>query len=153
MNMRKMAATLMAGGLLLSLLGSGVGASFTDTATAGMTIHVGTFGIQLSASGPGITVSPDNHTVTFAPDTIQGSGAGSLPFNFTVTSTGTIPALISVSATTPASPFVDLLGSVTPFTLTQGQTHTFNAGLSWPELTNSQLGMSTGITYTISATA
>lgn len=46
-----------------------------------------------------------------------------------------------------------MLAPVADFTLNQGESHVFNAGLSWPELFTADLGMSTVVTYTISASA
>ena len=148
MTLRKIAGLVAAFGLTLGLLGSGISATFTDQATAGMTIQVGTFDIDItSAQG---TVS--GSIVTFSAPDIQSSAAGSAPFAFTVTSTGSIPALIHVISTSPAAPFTDKLGSVADFTLTQGESHVFKAGLDWPELSNAALGKTVSITYTISAT-
>jgi hypothetical protein len=143
----------MAFGLTVGLIGAGVGANFTDSATAVANISVGTFNVDVSTTVTGCTVV-DGTSVTCTLPTIQSSVAGTAAFPFTITSTGSIPANITVAVTTaPAAPFTDALGVVTPFTLTQGQSHLFNGGLSWPELVNAQLGMSTSITYTISATA
>jgi predicted ribosomally synthesized peptide with SipW-like signal peptide len=153
MKLRKIAATLMAAGLMLGLLGSGVGASFTDTATAVANINVGTLNVDISSTATGV-VTVDGTSVTYTCPTIQSSAAGSCAFPFTVTSTGSIPANITVAVTSaPAAPFTDLLGSVTPFVLNQGQAHVFAGGVSWPALGNANLGQSTSITYTISAAA
>lgn len=148
--MRKIATLLVALGLTLGLLGAGISATFTDSATANMSVSVGTFNIDLSSSTPGAVVNGGN--VSFTVPSLQSSAAGSAPFVFTVTSTGSIPALIHVTATTPAAPFTDALGPVADFTLTQGQAHVFNAGLAWPELFNGDLGKSAAVTYTVSAT-
>jgi hypothetical protein len=148
--MRKIAASLVAFGLTLGLLGAGISATFTDSATGTMTVSVGTFNIDLSTTTPGAVVNGGN--VSFTAPTLQSSAAGSAPLAFTVTSTGSIPALIHVTATSPSAPFTDLLGSVADFTLAQGQTHVFDAGLSWPELFNGDLGKTATVTYTVSAT-
>jgi hypothetical protein len=143
----------MAFGLMVGLIGAGVGANFTDSATAVANISVGTFNVDISTTVPG-AVTVDGTSVTITCPTIQSSVAGTCAFPFTITSTGTIPANISIAVTiAPAAPFTDALGAVAPFVLTQGQSHLFNGGLAWPELTNTQLGMSFSITYTISATA
>ena len=153
MSVRKFAGLLMAFGLTVGLLGNGVGAAFTDTANAVANINVGTFNVDISTTDPS-AVTVDGTSVTITCPTIQSSAAGQCAFPFTITSTGSIPANVSIAVTTaPAAPFTDLLGAVSPFVLTQGQSHLFNGGISWPELTNAQLGMSTSITYTISATA
>jgi hypothetical protein len=148
--MRKIVTTLVALGLTLGLFGAGISATFTDSATADMSVTVGTFNIDLSTSTPGAVVNGGN--ISFTVPTLQSSAPGSVPFAFTVTSTGSIPALIHVTATTPTAPFTDMLGTVADFTLTQGQSHVFDAGLSWPELVNDDLGKSATVTYTVSAT-
>jgi hypothetical protein len=147
MTLRKIASVMVAFGLVLGLFGAGISAQFTDSATAGMNINVGTFNVDISS--PQGTVS--GSTVTFTAPTIQSSAPGSAPFAFTVTSTGSIPAVVSVSATSVAAPFSDILGPVATFTLSQGESHVFNAGLQWAELFNADLGASRSITYTVSA--
>jgi hypothetical protein len=145
---------------MLGLVGAGVSATFTDGATAAMNVHVGTFNINVSSAQGAVACTPglpgqetgSACTITYNAAEIRSSVASSAPFAFTVTSTGTIPALIHVTATTPPAPFTDVLGAVADFTLTQGESHTFNAGLGWPELFNGDLGDSASITYTILAT-
>ena len=158
--MRKLMAMMAAFGLVLGLFGAGISATFTDSASATMTVQVGTFNINLSSAQGTVDCLPGTPgqtgvtcTVVYSPAEIQSSAAGSLPFVFTVTSTGTIPALIHVTATSPDAPFVDMLGAVSDFTLNQGENHVFSAGLSWPELFNGDLGDTTSITYTIAASA
>jgi hypothetical protein len=158
MSIRKVAGLLVAFGLMVGLISSGVGASFTDSATAVANIHVGTFSIAISSTTPNAVVDGvvggNAKTVTLACPTIQSSAAGTCPLEFTITNTGSIPANITVAITSaPASPFTDILGPVTPFQLAAGAHQDFNGGVSWPTLTNSQLGSSTSITYTITATA
>jgi len=62
--MRKIAATLVALGLTLGLLGAGVSATFTDSASANQQINVGSFAIGLQSDTPGASVSPDGKTLT-----------------------------------------------------------------------------------------
>ncbi len=160
MTLRKIAGLLAAFGLTLGLIGAGVSATFTDGATAQMSVHVGTFNIDVTSEQGAVTCTPGQPgqetgaacTITYNAAEIQSSVASSASFVFTVTSTGTIPALIHVTATTPPAPFTDVLGAVADFTLNQGESHTFNAGLGWPELFNGDLGDSASITYTILAT-
>jgi len=151
--MRKIAATLVALGLTLGLLGAGVSATFTDTASATMAVHVGTFDITMTSSQGTVScpVGYDSCTVTYTAPEIQSSAAASAPLTFTVTSLGSIPAKIHVTATTPGAPFTDLLGSVSDFTLAQNASHVFNGGLAWPELFNASLGATASVMYTISA--
>lgn len=48
MKTRKFATLLAIAGLSLTLIGAGLGATFTDSATAGMTVQVGTFNIDIT---------------------------------------------------------------------------------------------------------
>ncbi len=152
--MRKIAAMLVAFGLTLGLLGAGISATFTDSATATTSITVGSFNIDISTTQVG-AVTVDGSSVTFTCPDILSSGAGSCALPFTITSTGSIPADLLVTANTPASPFSDLLaaGEKSPnvIHLTQGQHHDFAAGLQWGALTNANLGQAVSITYTINA--
>jgi predicted ribosomally synthesized peptide with SipW-like signal peptide len=156
MTLRKLAGLLVAFGLMLGLIGAGVSAQFTDNATAQMSVRVGTFDITLSST-QGTVSCPlntfDSCTVTYTAPEIQSSAPASAPFSFTVTSNGTIPANITVSAVvTGGGPFSDSLGAVAPFQLTNGQSHVFSGGLSWTELGMSDLGTTHSVTYTILAT-
>ncbi len=155
MSLRKVAGLLMAFGLAVGLIGAGVGASFTDSATAVANINVGTFGISIDSTTPNAVVSNANHTVTCPTVSIMSSAAATAPCEFTVTSTGTINPTITITATTPASlgtnAVTSLLAIPTPFVLTTPQS--FNGGLSWGVLDNTALGQSSSITYTISASA
>jgi hypothetical protein len=162
MQLKKLVGLFSMAALSLTLVGAGLSATFTDSGAATLDVEVGSFNIDLTAPvGQGIVSCPpgipgQNETtcsVTYDAGTLLSSAAGSKPFVFTVTSTGSIPALIHVSATVPDAPFTDVLGPVGDFTLTQGQSHEFNAGLQWSELGNLNLGTTASITYTISATA
>jgi hypothetical protein len=150
---RRIVVPAALGALALGLVGTGIQASFTDRATTSESVSVGTFGIEVSATQQGAVVSPDKHSVTFTVPTIMASAASSAPFQFTVKSTGSIPALIHVTQTAPLAPFTSLLANpVADVTLDQNETQVYDAGLSWPELTNADLGKTTSITYTIDAT-
>jgi hypothetical protein len=144
-------------GLVVGLIGGGVGAAFTDTATAVANINVGTFGMTISAVAPTggtAVVSLDLHTVTISCPTIQSSAAGSCVSAITITSTGSVPLKFGVAVSAVTSPFTSAQGPlpmVANPTLTQGQTFVFNGGLVWPELGNAQLGQSYSVTYTITA--
>ncbi len=150
MNLRKIAGLLAASGLTLGLIGGGVGAVFEDEVTATQNIKVGTFGCAIVDATPGATIAGDGSWVLYTAPEITRSSAGSAPFSFTVKSTGSIPATMHVTRTTPAAPFT-AIGSV-PADVTPGVqgTHVYNGGLQWPVLTSSQLGMTASITYTVS---
>ena len=150
MSLRKLAG--LAAGLALSagLIGSGVSAAFTSSVSAAQAINVGTFGCQITASSAG-TIASGNTSVTYDAPTIISSAASSSPFTFTVTNTGSIPAKLHLTQTVPAAPFTSLLAApVNDVILNQNDTHTYNAGLSWPELTNDNLGQSVSISYSVS---
>src|ERR1035437_2467901 len=98
MSLRKLAGLAAGFALTVGLIGGGVSAAFTSTVSAIQNIHVGTFGCVITS--PGLT-AVDN-TVTFNAPDIQSSAAGNSLFDFTVTSTGTIPVVLSISATGPA---------------------------------------------------
>ena len=155
-KMRRVAAGLAIAGFGLSLLGAGVGAVFTDSGSATENINVGTFGISVSSTTAGaVVVNGGNgvHTVTYSAPTIQSSAAGSAPLNFTVTSTGSASATVNVSCVMSGDPtFTDLFGAQAPVTLaTSGSSHTYTGGISWPVLTNADLGQSATDTCTITA--
>ena len=147
MSLRKLAG--LAAGLALSagLIGSGVSAAFTSSVSAAQAINVGTFGCQITASSAG-TIASGNTSVTYDAPTIISSAASSSPFTFTVTNTGSIPAKLHLTQTVPAAPFTSLLvGPVNDVVLAQNGNHTYAGGLSWPELTNSNLSQAVSISY------
>jgi hypothetical protein len=159
MSVRKIAGLLMAFGLTIGLIGGGVGAAFTDSATAVANINVGTFGITVSSATTGAvvvntgTAGSDVHTVTYSCPTIQSSVAGSCALQFTVTNTGSMPLTITVAASSPAAPFTAVAVAAGPTPIAVSGHVDFNGGIAWPVLTDAQLGMSTSVTYTITATA
>jgi predicted ribosomally synthesized peptide with SipW-like signal peptide len=148
MNVRKIAATLGVAGLTLGLLGAGVGAAFTDSATAVQNIKVGTFQCQISSTTPNAVVSTDKHSVTYNAADIMTSAAGTSPFSFTVSSMGTIPVLVHVTQTTPVTPFTSLLAAPADVTLAAFASTTYAAGLQWPVLGSADLGKAVTISYT-----
>ena len=149
--LRTAAVLLAAGGLGFGLVGAGVRASFSDNASVTENIKVGTFSIALSTTTPGAVVSADLHSITFTAPDINSSAAGSAPLAFRVTSTGSIPATVTVTASSLAAPFSDLLGAQAPVTLGQGAFHDYSAGIGWSVLGNANMGQAVSITYTISA--
>ena len=156
MSLRKVAGLLGAFGLMAGLIGGGVGAQFTDQVTAVQNIHVGTFGCEITDASPtpAAVIAFDKKSVSYTAPDIASSAAGSAPFSFTVTSTGTIPALLHVTQTTPSDTlFTSLLPApVTDVTLAQNATKTYNAGLQWNELGLANLGEHVSITYTVACT-
>jgi len=156
LSARKFAGILMVSGLVLGLIGSGVGASFSDSTTAKLSISVGTFGIVINSTTPNAVVTPtapNGASVTYTCPDIESSAAGNCPLAFTITSTGTMPANITVAATAVAAPFADMLAPVAPYVLAGGGHTDFAGGISWGVLGMTDLGQSVSITYTITATA
>jgi hypothetical protein len=139
----------------LFLVGSGVTAVLTDQGTATESIRVGEFGfeIEMSSTTPGAVVAPDKHSVTFTAPDITSSAPGTVPFTFAVTFHGVGPANIHVTQSNPGAPFTSLLvDPVADVQLDDGETHAYDAGLAWPELSNADLGRTLTITYTADAT-
>lgn len=159
MSLRKIAGLLAAFGLALGLIGGGVGAAFTDTATAAQSITVATLSCQISAaSGPGSFSGIGSHTLSYTAPLITAS-TGSAPFSFTVQNNGGIPEAVSVSA----GPISELPSYVVgPFSApapvptgatvlaNNGDTVAYTAGLSWAGLTNADMGQTVSVTYTVS---
>lgn len=145
-----------AGGLGFGLVGSGVRAAFTDSATATESITVGTFGILLSSTTPGVVVggSKGAWTLTLNSPAITSSVAGNAPIEFTVTGNGSIPAIVHVAkGAAPASPFSDLM--TTPpanVTLANGAHQDYNGGIAWTTLSSADESKSATVVYTITAT-
>jgi len=155
MTVRKVAATLVAVGLTLGLIGAGVSASYSDSATAAENVHVGTFDIEISSTAPNAvvvnTASPSLHTVTLPLVEIGSSVAGSQALPFAIKNIGTIPATVKVTMTTPPAPFTSLLAApVADASINGGQTVNFAGGLQWPMLVNADLNKAATITYTAS---
>ena len=109
MSLRKIAGLLVAFGLTVGLIGGGVAASFSSSLTASQTITVGTFGCIIDSASAGAVINDTKTAVTLDSGTINSSAAGSAPFSFTVKSTGSIPVTVSVTQTTPPSPFSSIL--------------------------------------------
>ena len=94
MSVKKVAGLVAGFALVVGLIGGGVSAAFTDSVSAVQNIHVGTLACSISsASG---TVVGKTLTYTVVPD-IASSAPGSAPFSFTVSNTGTIPAVLLAS--------------------------------------------------------
>ena len=155
MNIRKTAGALAALGLTLGLVGAGVSASYSDGATATQSVKVGTFDIEISSTDTNAVVvnqtNPSLHTVTLPVVEITSSAAGSKALPFAIKNTGTIPATVKVTMTTPVAPFTSLLAVPVPDqNINAGQSAAYAGGLQWPMLENTDLNKSATITYTAS---
>lgn len=152
----RIAAAIASVALGVALVGGGVYAAYSDTATATDSVAVGAMDIAVSSSNPSAVVVNDStgathaHTVSLTNPDIASSLAGSSALPFTVTSTGKIPAKIHVEQTTPVAPFTSLLAPpIADVTLNQGEHHDYAGGLSWPALANADLSKTATITYNI----
>ena len=152
MNLRKTAGLLMAFGLVIGLVGTGVGASFVDQVKATENIEVGTFGCEITA-GDG-TIAPDGASIDHNAGTITSSAAGNAPFTFTVKNFGSIDQQLMVTAS-PAtgslsSKFTAMtLAPASPVALAAGASQVFTTGIEWTELDSSDLGDSGFIRWTV----
>ena len=153
MNLRKTAGLLMAFGLVVGLVGTGVGASFVDQVKATENIEVGTFGCEIT-DGDG-TISVDGSTITYDAPTITSSAASNAPFTFTVKNFGSIGQQLTVTAS-PASGSLNsskftamTLAPASPVALAAGASQVFNTGIQWTELNSSDLGDSGFIRWTV----
>ena len=170
MNLRRTAAFVAAAGLTAGLVGAGVSASWTDSATAAGTFTVGTLHCAVSSTDPSAVVSGNSVTITAPP--ILSSAAGNYLTSMTVTNTGSITEVVhwteATSGTLPANRWSptgpmgyatgagsDLLS--TDLTLNGGASHTYangigfiwaNAGGSGVQLGNADEGMTATVTYT-----
>jgi predicted ribosomally synthesized peptide with SipW-like signal peptide len=144
MNLRKTAALLAAAGLTAGLVGAGVSASWTDSATAAGTFTVGTLHCAVSSTDPSAVVSGNSVTITAPP--ITSSAAGNYLTSMTITNTGSITEVVSwteaTSGTLPANRWQptgpmgyatgagsDLLS--TNLTLAGGASHTYANGIGF----------------------
>ncbi len=156
-KMTRVAAASGAGalGLALIAMGSGVGASFTDSAAANAKIATGTFGCQLSSTDSSVVITNGGHTATVDLGTINSSAASSKTAPVTVTNTGSIALATAWSEATTGN-ILGGSGAISPAptaaaaALGAGATQTVNIGFEWTELQNSDLGRSGTAVYTVS---
>ena len=146
MKLGRTITTVAVGGAALALIGAGVASTFTDSGSATEKISVGTFGCALSSTDPSVNIVGNSISITLP--TILSSQAGSETAPFTLTSTGSIPAY----ATWSASQTGNLSGRFTPLAapaaaaLTAPENAT--GGFSWTELQSADLGTSGAVVYT-----
>jgi predicted ribosomally synthesized peptide with SipW-like signal peptide len=170
MRKSRMFAGLMAAAALgVGLIGYGVHAAFTSSGTASASVAVGTFGLDIPAGVANATYGPAgcNHTlanpctsITVNQPTITSSGAGSAPLSFTIANLGTIPAngvTMTASDTFSSAAFSDLYAGL-PTGLSSGlaagaTSAPISAGIGWTALSDSDLGKSESVTYTVNAGA
>ena len=96
MNLRRIAAALAVAGLAIGLIGAGVAAQYTDTASAYLNAHVGTLTCLVSSSDPNAVVSPDGHSLTITmPDILSSASTAYFVQDVTLTNTGSIAEAIT----------------------------------------------------------
>jgi len=131
----------------------GIGAAFTDSATATANINVGDFGCSIDVLGDG-QAAGDSVTVDLG--RIDGSLPGQKTATVNVTNDGTIPMVVVWSAKATGDFFASgaVNSSVIPITnyqnwsLTAGATGTYTIGAKWGELDNNALTRTGSVTYT-----
>jgi hypothetical protein len=150
-TLRKTAALLAAFGIMVGLIGSGVGAQFTDQVIAQENINVGSFGCQFTNANGDLL----GKSITYNAPDIMSSAPSSAPFTMMVKNTGSIPAWFHVTdggvLGTNNGPFSGIpVGPINPVgPIAGGGVATFNAGLQWSELSSDQLTQSYSIIYTV----
>ncbi len=149
MSLRKVAALLAAFGLLVGLIQSGVAAQFTDQVIATQNINVGTFECKITDATAGAVIAGDAKSVSYTAPTIESSAPGSAPFFFTVQNTGTIPDVLTVTTSPVSSPWSIIGAPFASVPLASLQSHTFNTGVEWSQLDNSNLGQAGSVTWTV----
>lgn len=159
-KMRMYAALLAASALGVGMIGVGVHAAFTDSASATEQIAVGTMGLTISSSTSGAVVTntgPLNggtHTVTYTCPTIQSSLTGSCPLDFKVGNAGSMPMTVSVASSDGfTGNFHDNFVNPGPEVIAPGGNFDYTGGIKWDALGNGDLGSTHSVTYTITATA
>lgn len=153
-------AAALAAGLISS---GGIGAAFTDEATATANIKVGDFACELSADAADIssgvvTISPNKQVATVEFGTINSSDPATHTAPVTVTNVGTIP-LTTAWTVTPSGGLFDVNSSqvveafddtAAAFLGATGAAQTINAGFTWATaLGNADLKKSGKVTYEV----
>jgi len=151
MSLRKLAGLAAGFALAVGLIGTGVSAQWSKSVTAQENINVGSFGCAIVDWTGAVSPTPQQ-SVSFTALPIVNSIPGQAAFSFTVKNTGTVPQNLTISSSGISSPFVDLLGTPAAVPLNGSDTHTYNGGVSWPDLTNYTGGLSASITYTVNCT-
>ena len=149
MKLGRTITTLAVGGAALALIGAGVASTFTASGTATEKISVGTFGCTLSSTDPSANISGNSVSVTLP--TILSSQAGSETAPFTLTSTGSIPAYATWTASQTgnlSSRFTPLAAPAAATLPTSGSHEDATGGFSWTALTSDDLGTSGAVVYT-----
>jgi hypothetical protein len=151
MSLRKIAGLLITGGLAVGLIGSGVGAQFTDGVKADGNITIGNFACAITAATPlTATLLPaagPYKSVTYP--VVVTSSTGTAPLTFTVQNTGDIDATLTVTPPTVGSGW-SVLGSFAPLTLAHGASTTISTGVSWSDLGNDSLNYTGTVEWTVS---
>jgi hypothetical protein len=168
MNLRKVAVLVAAGGLMAGLLGAGVSASYTDSATAALNVAVGTFGCTVSSTDPN-AVPTSGHAITFnLPPITSSAASSSYVKDLTVTNTGSMPVSVHWTYATGGTLIpsqwqtasggtggpngmayaTDSMTTDATLAVGTGKTYTGNIGFVWTTLDNSYLGQTASVTYT-----
>lgn len=148
---RKIAMLLASAGVGVGLLGSGVYASFTDSATATQSVKVGTMGLTITSTQSGVTT--DGKNVSYTASQINSSAAGSAPFVYSVNNTGSVNEQVTITPSGLSGPFSAILAPADQsFSLPAGQSHVVNDGIAWTALSNGDEGQSVTLTDAVNVT-
>jgi hypothetical protein len=152
MSLRKIAGVLAIAGLLVGLVGNGVAASFVDQVFGQENINVGSFSCIIVNPSQG-TIAGNQKSVTYNAPPITSSAASNAPFQFTVKNNGSIDQVLSISVSdsgTLSGKFSDMpLSPASPVMLPAGSQQTFDTGIQWTTLDNSDLGSSGWFKWTV----
>jgi hypothetical protein len=176
MNLRKITTLVIGAGLMLSLVGAGVGATFTWSGTATQPITIETLALSLNSTTSGATVSGNSLTCpTIVVDNSAGfvMGGEAVPVcNVTIASVGTMPArnvsafmtvtsngaelgsfqvaqtgLIGPATHLLSAPANTPLGAAVAFPASVNLTFDYGDDIGTPELTNVSMGKTITVTF------
>jgi hypothetical protein len=141
----------------------GIGAAYTDTATATGTLNTGTMHCQLADSTGGLHISGDASAVTFDLGQIKSSADGSQFGSVKVKNTGTMGLVASWSIVDPAAGVLNATQHISPIQeshsttadqmfIPAGQTSSdaVPVGFAWANLDEADQGKSLAVTYKVS---
>jgi hypothetical protein len=135
----------------------GIGAAFTDSATAKASINAGTFSCQLESGSSNVNIDDSNQDpnhvdkATITLSTITSSDPASKTGKVIVKNTGTIPLYVNWSSVGNGNIYANGISPAIPgqdLRINAGDTRTYNLGFAWQELGNNALGTHGDITYT-----
>jgi hypothetical protein len=148
MSLRRIAGLVICGGLAVGLIGSGVGAQFTDGVKADGSISIGSFSCLITSASPGATVAFDGKSVSYP--VVVDHSTGTAPVSFTVKNMGSINAVLAVTAPT-VGPGWSVINAPLPAAVpvAAGSDVTYSTGVAWSDLGNGSLNWSGTVEWTV----